>query len=256
MNESKNFKDNFSKQAAIYAKYRPHYPDELYKYLAMLTLEHTLAWDCGTGNGQAASGLSKYFQKIIATDPSEKQISNAIPAENVVYHVEKAEEISLETNSVDLITIANALHWFDFDSFYRQANRVLKKDGVIAAWACGLPVIDPETDAIIKTFHDETLGDYWLPENRLVEKNYETIPFPFALIKVPSFAAVKMMNLDDLIGFINTWSAVQRFISENHTNPAESLKVKLLTIWGDKELRKEIKWNLILKAGKKLPGSV
>lgn len=248
--ETKNFKDNFSQQSAVYLKYRPQYPDELYAWLASQTPEQALAWDCGTGNGQAAIGLSKYFQKVIATDPSEQQISNAMKADNVTYHVEKAEDIFLEDHSVDLITVANALHWFNFDSFYAQAKRVLKKEGIIAAWGCGLPVINPEVDTIVKAFHDDTLGYYWQPENKLVEEKYETIPFPFEQLDAPPFAAVKMMNLDDFLGFINTWSAVQRFINQEHYNPVARLNVNLLKIWPPEEL-KEIKWELILKVGKK-----
>jgi ubiquinone/menaquinone biosynthesis C-methylase UbiE len=243
------FKDHFSTQSDIYVKYRPHYPKELFEYLAALTNEHDIAWDCGTGNGQAAIDLASFYSKVIATDPSEQQIKNAIPNEGVQYIVEKAENNSIVTKSVNLITIANALHWFDFEIFYKEVNRVLKKNGVIAAWAYGLPFISAKTDKIIKHYHDHTLSDYWLPENRLVEKEYVTIPFPFKEIKSPVFSYEKKMNLDDVIGYLNTWSATQRFIMENNFNPTEKLMNELLPFWKDKE-EKIVTWKLILKAGR------
>jgi SAM-dependent methyltransferase len=244
------FKDNFSKQSDIYVKYRPHYPDELYTFLSSLTDEHEVAWDCGTGNGQAAIGLATFYNEIIATDPSEKQIKNCLPNEKIKYLVEKAENTSIQSNSVDLLTIANALHWFDFEVFYKEADRVLRNNGVIAAWAYGLPLISPDIDMIVKRFHDRTLNDYWLSENRLVEKEYETIPFPFQQISSPEFFYEKSMSLNDLIGYLNTWSATQRFINENKFNPTELLKKDLTNVWNDIDAEKKLTWKLILKVGR------
>jgi SAM-dependent methyltransferase len=244
------FKDNFSKQADIYVKYRPLYPTELYSFLSSLTEDHEIVWDCGTGNGQAAIGLATFYNQIIATDPSEQQIKNCLPNEKVIYLVEKAESTSIRSNSVDLLTIANALHWFDFEVFYKEAVRVLKNNGVIATWTYGLPLISPEIDKIIKQFHDQTLNDYWLPENRLVEKEYATIPFPFQQINSPQFFYEKPMKLDGLIGYLNTWSATQRFINENKFNPTEQLREDLLSVWKDVDLEKKLTWKLILKVGR------
>ena len=168
------FKDNFSQQSDIYVKYRPLYPVELYTYLSSLTVDHAVAWDCGTGNGQAAIGLAAFYEQVIATDPSEQQIRNCLPNDKVKYLVEKAENNSIASGSIDLLTIANALLWFDFDIFYREAHRVLKPNGIIAAWAMGVPSISPPVDKIINHFHDHTLNDFWLAENRLVEKGYTT----------------------------------------------------------------------------------
>lgn len=243
------FKDNFSKQSDLYVKYRPHYPVELFSFLATLTDEHELAWDCGTGNGQAATGLADFYSTVFATDPSEQQISNAIPHKKVTYAVEKAEQNSLATNSVDLLTMANALHWFDFDVFYKEARRVLKKNGIIAAWAYGLPEIATEIDKIVKHFHDHVVGKFWLAENRLVEKGYTTIPFPFTEIKSPAFAYDKLLTLDELIGYFNTWSATQRFINENNFNPTEKLRQELNTLWSEGS-EKKLTWKLVLKIGR------
>jgi SAM-dependent methyltransferase len=247
------FKDKFSQQAAIYAKYRPHYPTGLYTYLHSLVDEHELAWDCGTGNGQAAVGLTKFFNKVIATDPSEEQIKNCIAHDRIKYVVEKAEHSSIETNSVDLLTIATALHWFDFETFYKEANRVLKPNAVIAAWAYGVPtILSPEVDELIQHFHYHTLDSYWLHENRLVEKGYETIPFPFQQIHSPEFYFEKTMKLDELAGYLNTWSATQSFINENKFNPTEQVFAELRNIWGDVASEKTVRWKLAMKVGRKV----
>ncbi len=245
-----DFKDYFSTKSAHYAKHRPHYPVALYSYLSGLTPCHDLAWDCGTGNGQAALGLSGFYNKVIATDPSMQQIQNAILKENIDYRVEKAEHTSLPSNSVDLITIANALHWFDFDSFYEEVHRVSKQNAIIAAWCYGLPQIEPEVDHLLKHFHDVILNDYWLYENRLVEKEYNTIPFPFQQIESPEFILTKELTAAELIEFINTWSAVQRFQQTNGTNPTNELSDHLLSIWKDVNSRKKVNWKLILKTGR------
>lgn len=244
------FKDHFSKQSDIYAKYRPQYPVDLYSFLSSLTKEHQLAWDCGTGNGQAAVGLAEFYNEVIATDPSEQQIKNAFPHHKVKYIIEKAENNSLETNTVDLLTIANALHWFNFDVFYKEANRVLKPGGIIAAWAVGIPFISADIDELLNHYHYKTLDNYWLPENRIVEKEYTTIPFPFQLIDAPEFFIEKKMNLDDVIGFLNTWSATQRFINGNKFNPTDKLRNDMLPFWKNIEEEKTIRWKIILKIGR------
>jgi SAM-dependent methyltransferase len=244
------FKDNFSKQSDLYVKHRPHYPAELYGYLSSLSPEHELAWDCGTGNGQAAIGLAEYYKQVVATDPSEQQIRNCLPHPKVIYHVEKAEASSLASGSADLLTIANALHWFDFDAFYTEVRRVLKPNGVIAAWAYGTPSVSPQVDKILLHYHDVTLNDYWQTENRYVEKGYQTIPFPFVAINTPQFSCERSMNLQDFIGFLNTWSATQRFISKNQHNPTEQVQNELQKVWQDPLEEKTVTWNLVLKAGR------
>lgn len=246
------FKDNFSTQSDVYVRYRPKYPLELYSYLSSLTDAHELAWDCGTGNGQAAIDLAVFYNKVVATDPSESQIKNSLPNEKVKYLVEKAEDTSIDSNSVDLLTIANALHWFDFEAFYKEANRVLKNKGVIAAWSYGLPSISKKVDKIIRHFHDDILNDYWLEENRLIDKKYLTISFPFEQINSPKFFYEKKMNLNELIGLVNTWSAIQRFITKNKYNPTEQLFNSLIAIWKRSEIEKKLRWELILIIGRKI----
>jgi ubiquinone/menaquinone biosynthesis C-methylase UbiE len=245
------FKDNFSKQAEVYVKYRPTYPKELFEFLQGLTPEYDLAWDCGTGNGQSAIKLTDYYEKVYATDPSQEQIKNAIPHERIVYKVENAENPSaLIDHSVDLITVAQAVHWFDFDKFYGQVKKVSKTNGIIAVWAYGIPALNEDLDSIIKDFHDNIVGEFWLPENKLIEKEYSTIPFPFDEIKTPDFFIQKQVTLLETLGHLRTWSATQKYIDKYNENPVERLARKLKENWKDIETQKEITWKLILKVGR------
>lgn len=245
------FKDHFSRQSNAYVKYRPTYPQELYSYLASLTLNHELAWDCGTGNGQAALGLTDYYAQIYANDASENQIANAVHHEQINYHLARVEETALKDQSVDLITIGLALHWFNLELFYAEVNRVLKPEGVIAAWTYRLPTISSKIDPIIRQFHDDVVDDYWHEENRLVDQGYATIPFPFQEINPPKLEMSKNWSLDELLGLVGSWSAVQRYIQENKKDPVQLLEDELVSVWGNREEKKEMNWELILKIGKK-----
>ena len=245
------FKDNFSKHAEIYLKFRPTYPPELYDFLSGLTSGHNLAWDCGTGNGQSAIKIADHYEQVYASDPSKEQIRNAIPHERIIYKVENAETPgSLEDNSVDLITVAQAVHWFDFGKFCHQVHRVLKTDGIISVWGYGIPTINKELDSIIKDFHDNVVGEFWLPENKLIEKEYSTIPFPFHEIQTPDFFIKKQVSLTDTLGHLRSWSATQKYIDHNKTDPLDLLSRKLQDHWQDGEKQKEMTWKLILKVGK------
>ena len=173
-----SFKDHFSNQAADYARFRPRYPREMFEYLGTTAPGRKLAWDCATGNGQAAVELAEVFDRVIATDASEKQIANAQPHERVEYRVAPAEESSVESDSIDVIVVAQALHWFDLDRFYAEARRVLKPRGVLAASAYNLLRIEPAIDAIVDRYYHEVVGPFWPPERKLVE-NFGDLPFPF-----------------------------------------------------------------------------
>lgn len=245
------FKDNFSQHADLYVKYRPHYPDALYAFLAEQTAAHDLAWDCGTGNGQAAIGLTPYYKNIIATDPSQQQINNCLHHPQIDYKVEKAEHSSIATNSIDLITIANALHWFDFDAYFAEAYRVLKPNGWLAAWAYFVPTSIPEIDKVVHDYHYNTLKAYWLPENGYVENSYRDIPFPFDTIATPEFVCEKELNLSDFIHYLSTWSATQRYLKMHGRNPADDLVTALQKYWPTPTSTQKITWRLVLKMGKK-----
>ena len=245
-----NFQDNFSGHSNTYQKYRPTYPEALFSYLTSLTGGHQLAWDCGTGNGQAAVSLASHYDRVYATDPSEGQIFHAIRHPKVTYQVEKAEDCSLEPQSVDLVTVAQALHWFDFPSFYEQVRRVLKPSGLLAAWIYKLPEISTEIDEIIHHFHYVTVDDFWQAGNRMVEQHYKTIPFPFEELPDPGFEITTIWNLHDLLGLIESWSALQRYKKHHGTDPLVHLKMDLEAVWGSPQTTKKITWPLTLKTGR------
>lgn len=245
----KQFTDNFSKQSETYQKFRPSYPNQLFAYLSSLTTEHDLAWDCGTGNGQSAAGLARFYEVVYASDPSKAQIENAAQNPKIRYKVEMAEKSSLEDKSVDILTVAQAIHWFDFDKFYAEAKRVLKQNGVIAVWTYTLPSISSEIDSLIRHFHDNIVGEFWQAENKLVENEYTTIPFPFVEIETPAFTIDKLLLREDLIGLLRSWSATQKYIDKHDQNPIDQIDSELLSLWPDDQQR-PAKWKLILKVGR------
>jgi SAM-dependent methyltransferase len=245
------FKDHFSRQSADYAKYRPSYPDELFDWLASLTAAHDLAWDVGTGSGQAALGLARHFQHVIASDAAEAQLRNAAAHERISYKVMPAEQSDIADASVDLITVAQALHWFDFDRFYREAVRVLKPDGVIAAWTYGLNEISPEVDAILRHYYSEIVGPYWLPERRHIDAHYRTIPFPFSEIPASSFRMEMRWNLDELLGYLGTWSVGQRYQQVYGHDPLDRIRESLARVWGSVREARGVSWPIYLRVGRR-----
>ena len=231
-------KDNFSRQANVYAQYRPGYPKELFEYILGFVKEKDLAWDCGTGNGQSASELSTHFKKVFATDISQKQLDNAAAKGNITYALEPAEKTSLADKTVDLITVAQAIHWFKFEAFYAEVKRVAKPGAVMAVWTYSLLKISGEIDKIISEYHFSTLEKYWDPERKYVDDGYASIPFPFTEIKTPGFNIELNWSLKDLEGYLDTWSALQKFIAANAYSPVKELMNKIEEHWGEAEKRK------------------
>jgi SAM-dependent methyltransferase len=248
-----SFKDHFSRQSADYAKFRPTYPQELFDYLGNIAPRRQLAWDCGTGNGQAAVGLASVFDSIIATDASEKQITNAAVHERVDYRVAPAEDSGIDSGTVDLIMVAQALHWFDLDRFYAEAQRVLKPDGVLAASAYNLLQIGPAIDEIVNRYYHEVVGSFWPPERKLVER-FANLPFSFQEIDPPKFEMRASWNLHHLVGYLRTWSSTQRFIAAKGSDPLKQIMDELRAAWGDPEQTRNVIWPLTLRIGRK-PGS-
>jgi SAM-dependent methyltransferase len=244
------FKDHFSKLAESYAKYRPHYPPELFQYLASLCSEHDLAWDCATGNGQAAAGLAPFFKRILATDLSKEQLSQSIPNGKIVYRLASAENSGLESESVDLITSANAAHWFNFELFYHEVKRVLKSDGKIGLWCYLHSGITKEIDKIAKHYAYEILKSYWPPERKYVEEKYQTLPFPFEEIKAPVFKMNLQWNFFNFTGYLKTWSASQRYLEEKKKDPLDLIKEDLRKSWGEPETVRTVSWNIHLRIGR------
>ncbi|MBI5783787.1 MAG: class I SAM-dependent methyltransferase [Gammaproteobacteria bacterium] len=245
-----SFKDHFSKQADDYAKYRPVYPDALFDYLAAQAPSRGLAWDAGTGSGQAALALAAHFERVIATDPSEAQIRNAVAHPKVVYKVEPAEQTDIPSASVDLIAVAQALHWFDLPRFYAEVRRVLKPKGVLAAWCYGLSEIGAGVDEIVRRYYDETVGPFWPPERVLIEERYRTIPFPFTELKPPVFHTQADWNLDGYLGYLGTWSATQRYRKQQGSDPLIPLRAELEKVWGDARVARTIKWPIHMRIGR------
>jgi SAM-dependent methyltransferase len=243
------FKDYFSGHAVEYAKFRPHYPHELFEHLASISPRHGLAWDCATGNGQAAVGLARHFESVIATDASGQQIENAEPDERISYRVAPAEASGIDSGSVDLILVAQALHWFDLDSFFTEAKRVLKEDGVLAISSYNILKIAPKLDAIIWKFYRETTGPFWPPERELVETDYKNIQFPFGELPPRQFEMRTQWSLNQLLGYLRTWSATQMFIAACGFDPVDSLAEELRAVWKNPEQMREIKWPLLLRVG-------
>lgn len=254
-NTTFSFEDHFSGHSEKYAQSRPRYPDEIYAYLASIAPACSFAWDCGTGSGQAAIGLAKHFDNVYATDASPEQISHAYPHEKVKYHAEPAEHVSLRDSCVDLVTVAVAIHWFNFDEFYREVKRVLKPKGILAAWTYSFTEISPEIDVLIRQYYAEILNGYWPERIHYLEEKYETLPFPFEEITPPSFTMEIHWNLIQLAGFLDSWSATQRYKSQKGQHPLALIWEKLLAAWGDEKQTRLVRWPLYFRIGRNVPGA-
>lgn len=216
-------KDLFSNHASLYAAFRPTYPSALYDFIFRFVKTPSLAWDAGTGNGQVARDLVERVDRVIATDISEKQLAQAFQHERITYQI-AGETVELPDQCADLISVAQAIHWFDREKFYREAKRVGKPDGVIAIWGYNLPTSCLPLDAILLQFYREVVGPYWDAERKLVEDEYRSISFPFREIQTPAFSFSTQWSLDELLGYVSSWSATQKYIKSNQTNPVEGLR--------------------------------
>lgn len=249
---SLKFKDHFSVNSENYKKYRPEYPVALFAYLASISPAKETAWDCGTGSGQTAKGLVRFFKNVVASDPSRPQIENAEEVTGINYIVATAENSTLENRQIDLITVSQALHWFRTEDFFKEAERVLKPNGILAVWSYNLLSVTPSIDKIISHFYSKTLGDYWPKERRLVESGYNEIVFPFLEVIPPYFEMKAEWNLHELIGYISTWSAVKEFQSANTVSPIDNLYEKVCQYWGEPSRKMSISWPLTLKIRNKI----
>jgi SAM-dependent methyltransferase len=242
-----SFKDHFSSLADRYAAYRPTYPQALMKFLADCCQERRLAWDCATGNGQTAVALTPYFEHIIATDASEAQICSAAPHPRVDYRVARAEGSALDPRSVDLITVSQALHWFDIDRFFDEVMRVLVPGGVFSAWSYELCVVEPEIDAHVLELYRQ-IDAYWPPERRIVEDRYRGIELPMPAIAAPEFEMTASWKVDAMLGYLRTWSACQHYLRERGSDPVDTIEEALRRLWGAES--RAVRWPLALKIGR------
>jgi len=242
------FKDHFSKQAEDYAKFRPRYPREIFEYLGTIVPARQLAWDCATGNGQAAVELANVFDRVIATDASESQIAKAEPRERVEYRVAPAEQSGLQSDNFDLVMVGQALHWLNHDPFYPEVRRVLKQRGVFAASAYNLLRTDRAIKEIVSRYYYEIVGPYWPRERALIER-FPKIPFPLPERETPGFEILAEWNLEHLVGYLRSWSSTQRFIAATNQNPLDQIASDLKKAWGDPQKTRRIVWPLILRVG-------
>ena len=239
------FKDHFSAQSAGYARYRPRYPRELFEYLAGLG-RCRRAWDCATGTGQAAVALAEVFAEVIATDASRAQIDAAISHPRVRYRVANAEESGLPEGCVDLVTVGQALHWFDTKRFFAEASRVLVSGGVLAAWCYELCHVSPDCDRIVSRLYSDIVGPYWPPERRLIEERYAAIELPGTALGAPALAMNARWTVEDMVGYLRTWSACHRYRRERGDDPVERIEDELRAAWGAEP--RSVRWPLTVKA--------
>ena len=250
MDQNTSFKDHFSGRAAEYTRFRPTYPPGLFAWLAGLTGSHDLAWDCGCGNGQAALELTPYYRLVVATDPSRQQIEKAVPHERIRYAVATAEESGLDPSGIDLAVVAQALHWFDFERFYTEVRRVMRPGGVLAAISYGEVRLEGAPDGVVSRFYHDLIGPYWPAERRYVDEHYTTIPFPFTEIPAPPFAMEMEWNLEHLLGYLRTWSAVKEYELRLGDDPLLLIAKELAEAWGDPLQARRISWPLALRVGR------
>jgi SAM-dependent methyltransferase len=245
-------KDNFSDHADLYASYRPGYPGALYDYILSIVPEKNCAWDCGTGNGQFAAALASSFTKVCATDISAAQLQHARQRDNITYSQQPAEHTDFPPEYFDLVVVAQAIHWFDFEQFYAEAGRTLKPGGALVITGYGLIRIDAAADKLVQHFYTDIVGPYWDPERKYIDEEYKTIPFPFEEAAVPALYHQLLWTREQFTGYLATWSAVQHYIKDKGVNPVTLISEELDTLWPEGE-QKPVRFPTLLRAGRKAP---
>lgn len=243
------FRDHFSDVSGDYSRYRPGYPDALFDWLAAAAPADGLAWDCATGSGQAAVGLAARFRRVEATDASGEQIRKALAARaapGVHFRVAPAEDSGLGEASADLVTVAQALHWFDTGRFFTEAGRVLRDDGLLAVWCYELCTVEPDIDALVLELYRDALGPWWPRERRHIEAGYATIALPWPALETPEFHMQADWEAGQMLGYLATWSALTRCREATGTDPLAAIAARLEALWGPAPRR--VRWPLTLRA--------
>ncbi len=238
---SKVFKDHFSGNSKNYSKYRPDYSSKLYELIFKHVTHFDAAWDCGTGNGQVASYLSGYFNRVEASDASEQQIKHAIKKTNINYKVSKSEHTEYVDLSFDLITVGQALHWFDFELFWKEVKRVAKPNAILAVWTYRLMKVNKTVDAYLHHFFEQ-IKEYWPQERAFVDQKYDTIPFPdnFKLIGEYELPMTKEMSMMDALNYLRTWSSVKNYVAMHGVDPVKALEIELEKGWRVDKIEKVV----------------
>ncbi len=239
------FKDLFSAQSKEYAKFRPTYPKELFAYLSAVAPDHSMVWDCGTGSGQAALGLTEYFAHIVATDPSQLQLQQALKHPKIEYRICSAETTDLVNGSIALISVAQAFHWFRQEEFFLEVKRVSKPGAILAIWCYELSQVSPEVDALVMKLYSGTLGEYWDSARKLVEEGYRNEKIPFTEVACPSFSLTAEWTAEDFLGYLSTWSALQKYKTKNGVDPLVEFSPEFLRAYGGGQ--RTVTWPLSLR---------
>lgn len=240
----------FEQGGAAYAAYRPQYPDALVSYLCSIAPGTERALDVGCGTGQLTRLLATRFTEVIGVDPSQNQIENAVGCEKVRYQCSPAEKLGVDDKTVDLITAAQAAHWFNLPKFYDEARRVKKDQGVIALISYGVAQLDSAYNERFQRFYAEEIGSYWPPERQLVDSGYKTIDFPFEELSCPSLEIRLEWNLPELLGYISTWSAVQNARKQGQDGRLQEFSDDMHSLWGDADTKRSIVWPIHMRVGR------
>jgi SAM-dependent methyltransferase len=240
-------KDLFSGHATQYAAFRPTYPTDLYNFLYQHVSDFENAWDPGTGNGQVARELARKFIHVFGTDISKQQLEHAVVLDNIIYW-QTGEQTVFEPKSIDLICVAQAIHWFNREKFYDEVKRVAKPNAIIAVWGYGLLSVSEEIDKLLRDFYVNVIGSYWEKDRKHVDEEYRTISFPFREVKCPPFSIQAEWSLRELEGYLFTWSSVQKFIHEHGHNPVDELMKSIQPLWNAD--KREIHFPIFMRLGK------
>jgi SAM-dependent methyltransferase len=241
------FQDHFASAADSYQANRPRYPPPLFDFLAEASPRRETAWDCATGSGQAAEELEHRFAHVVATDASLGQLARAPRPSTIRFAAAAAEAAPLRAACTDLVTVAQALHWFRLETFYAEVRRVLRPRGLFAVWTYDLLNVTPAVDREVRHFHDEVVGLYWPDPRQYVNTRYAALPFPFERLAVPELSMTARWSVDRLLGYIASWSAVAHFRKAHGVDPVAELEPRLRRAWGGAQER-VARWPLTVLA--------